>query len=60
MTFAILIFLGALITSVLIYALLLIGLSEAEDSSQCRPEDMSDYEKRHVHRKDALLIAGKN
>ena len=60
MTFGILILFGAIITSVLIYALMLIGLSEAEDPSQCRPEDMSDFEKRHVHRKEALPIAGKS
>jgi len=33
-------------------ALLHIGLQEADDPSETRPEDLTKFEKRHVHRAD--------
>ena len=33
-------------------ALVHIGLQEANDPTETRPEDMSKYERRHVHRAD--------
>lgn len=31
-----------------------VSLQEADDPSESRPEDLSEFEKRHVHRTDIL------
>jgi hypothetical protein len=37
-------------------ALLSVGMQEADDPSETRPEDLTGYEKRHVHRADMRQI----
>ena len=37
-------------------ALLSVGMQEADDPSETRPEDLTGYEKRHVHRVDMRQI----
>lgn len=46
---------GACLEYGLFYTALMIGLQEAEDPEQCRPEDMSHYERHHVHRRDVVI-----
>ena len=45
----------ALVIGFLAWALLSTGLQEADDPSESRPEDLTNYEKRHTHRSDIRL-----
>ena len=48
---------GACLEYGLYYTAWMIGIQEAEDPGQCRPEDMSNYERHHVHRGDVVISA---
>ena len=41
-----------LIISLEAFGLLSTGLQEADDPSESRPEDLTEFEKRHTHRAD--------
>ena len=43
---------GIVILGAVYMALLQIGLQEADDPEESHPEDLTEYEKRHVHRSD--------
>lgn len=41
-----------LVLAVVYWGLLSVGLQEADDPDNTRPEDMTEFEKRHTHRTD--------
>ncbi len=42
----------ALIIGAVYWALLSVGLQEADDPQESNPEDLTEFEKRHTHRTD--------
>ncbi|MCA9216686.1 MAG: hypothetical protein KDB27_26635 [Planctomycetales bacterium] len=46
------VFVVALIAGVVFWGLLSTGVQEADDPTESRPEDLTEYEKRHTHRSD--------
>lgn len=45
-------FLIVMLAAVLSFLMLSVGLQEASDPAECPLEDLSAFEKRHVHRSD--------
>lgn len=51
-TISVLVVAVALVVGVVFWALLSTGLQEADDPTESRPQDLTQYEKRHTHRTD--------
>lgn len=45
----------ALIIGAVYWALLSVGLQEADDPDESNPEDLTEFEKRHTHRSDIQI-----
>lgn len=43
---------GLMLLAMLSVSALCVSLQEADDPTETRPEDLSEFEKRHVHRTD--------
>ena len=55
MTYLLLVTFGLILFGLLFTGILLVGLQEAEDPTESRPEDLSQFERHHVHRSDLQL-----
>lgn len=52
MIYLLITFLVVMLTAVLAFLIISVSLQEANDPSESRPEDLTEFEKRHVHRTD--------
>ncbi|WP_164101287.1 hypothetical protein [Candidatus Laterigemmans baculatus] len=54
MVYLLLGFLIVMVAALISFLVISVSLQEANDPVECPPEDLSEFEKRHVHRADIL------